>query len=183
MERNGRLRRPTLNKTAPGSRGNEIRAKRGASWSGRRASNPLPRPWQGRALPSELLPLGQRSNDTPPRPAEALAVRRQSEGRSVLLVAWNRGDLLLRFEDLLDAAMEGSRQRERKRQARIVFARLDRVDRLPRNSQPLCELCLRPIQLSPQDPQPILHRYRNVKMAVPTPHITAINGSTKVQFR
>src|SRR6202035_3037350 len=23
-------------------------------WSGRRASNPLPRPWQGRALPSEL---------------------------------------------------------------------------------------------------------------------------------
>src|SRR4030081_1925576 len=32
----------------------------------RRASNPLPRPWQGRALPSELLPLGQRRNDNPP---------------------------------------------------------------------------------------------------------------------
>jgi hypothetical protein len=26
-------------------------------WSGRRASNPLPQPWQGCALPSELLPL------------------------------------------------------------------------------------------------------------------------------
>src|SRR5919201_1231585 len=25
-------------------------------WSGRRASNPLPQPWQGCALPSELLP-------------------------------------------------------------------------------------------------------------------------------
>ena len=33
-------------------------------WSGRRASNPLPRPWQGRALPSELLPLGQRIDFT-----------------------------------------------------------------------------------------------------------------------
>src|SRR4030081_896530 len=33
----------------------------------RRASNPLPRPWQGRALPSELLPLGQRRNHNPAR--------------------------------------------------------------------------------------------------------------------
>src|SRR6266581_2538964 len=37
---------------------------RGWYWSGRRASNPLPRPWQGRALPSELLPLGQRFDFT-----------------------------------------------------------------------------------------------------------------------
>jgi hypothetical protein len=27
-------------------------------WSGRRDSNPLPQPWEGRALPGELLPLG-----------------------------------------------------------------------------------------------------------------------------
>ncbi len=26
------------------------------NWSGRRDSNPRPRPWQGRALPTELLP-------------------------------------------------------------------------------------------------------------------------------
>src|ERR1700693_4719849 len=26
-------------------------------WSGRRGSNPLPQPWEGRALPDELLPL------------------------------------------------------------------------------------------------------------------------------
>jgi hypothetical protein len=37
-------------------------------WSGRRASNPLPRPWQGRALPSELLPLGQSLDFTRPSP-------------------------------------------------------------------------------------------------------------------
>jgi hypothetical protein len=29
-----------------------------SAWSGRRGSNPRPRPWQGRALPSELRPLG-----------------------------------------------------------------------------------------------------------------------------
>src|SRR6476646_1453354 len=28
------------------------------SWSGRRDSNPRPSPWQGDALPTELLPLG-----------------------------------------------------------------------------------------------------------------------------
>src|SRR5207248_10755320 len=30
-------------------------------WSGRRGSNPLPQPWEGRALPDELLPLGRPS--------------------------------------------------------------------------------------------------------------------------
>ena len=32
---------------------------RGMYWSGRRDSNPLPQPWEGRALPGELLPLGR----------------------------------------------------------------------------------------------------------------------------
>jgi hypothetical protein len=27
------------------------------NWSGKRDSNPRPRPWQGRALPTELFPL------------------------------------------------------------------------------------------------------------------------------
>ncbi len=35
--------------------GNKKRAE--ALLSGRRDSNPRPRPWQGRALPTELLPL------------------------------------------------------------------------------------------------------------------------------
>src|SRR2546421_6041622 len=29
-------------------------------WSGRRDSNPLPQPWEGRALPGELLPRSRR---------------------------------------------------------------------------------------------------------------------------
>ena len=31
------------------------RLREGFSWSERRGSNPRPRPWQGRALPTELL--------------------------------------------------------------------------------------------------------------------------------
>src|SRR6266508_555541 len=34
-------------------------SSRGWYWSGRRDSNPLPQPWEGRALPGELLPLGR----------------------------------------------------------------------------------------------------------------------------
>ncbi len=56
--------RPRLCRTKPSAPW-PFRVRRGGLssrvwyWSGRRASNPLPRPWQGRALPSELLPLGQ----------------------------------------------------------------------------------------------------------------------------
>lgn len=89
----------------------------------------------------------------------------------------------LRFKDLLDASMESPRQRERQRQAWVVLARLDRIHGLARDAQPLRELRLRPVQLSAQDPQPILHRYRNVKMAVPTAQKAAINGITKVQSK
>src|SRR6266536_2879242 len=40
-------------------RGRPFRVK---SWSGRRDSNPLPQPWEGRALPGELLPLGRQTS-------------------------------------------------------------------------------------------------------------------------
>ena len=58
-------------------------SKRGFEWSGRRASNPLPRPWQGRALPSELLPLEQRCMiPRLPRPTHAGAASPQwAKGR------------------------------------------------------------------------------------------------------
>ncbi len=42
----------------PGHYGNQKKASRNErsfSWSERRGSNPRPRPWQGRALPTELL--------------------------------------------------------------------------------------------------------------------------------
>src|ERR1051325_7123878 len=34
----------------------------GIRWSGRRDSNPRHRPWQGRTLPAELLPLNPRTS-------------------------------------------------------------------------------------------------------------------------
>src|SRR5437870_11858777 len=40
----------------PKAAGNAAGELERRSWSGRRASNPLPQPWQGCALPSELLP-------------------------------------------------------------------------------------------------------------------------------
>src|SRR6267378_6598630 len=86
-------------------------------WSGRRASNPLPRPWQGRALPSELLPLGQRKDHTLARPAASL------------------GQAWLRLEDFLDGTLERSRQRKRQRKAWIVLARFNRVHGLARHPQ------------------------------------------------
>ena len=129
-------------------------------WSGRRASNPLPRPWQGRALPSELLPLGQREDHTLARPAGRL------------------DPACFRFEDFFDSPFERPRQGECQRETWVVLASLDRVHRLARNAQPLRKVRLRPVQLSAQDSQPILHRYRQLKIAAPTPQSTAISGRT-----
>src|SRR5450759_3102060 len=88
-----------------------------------------------------------------------------------------------RLEYLLDPTLEGAREREGQGQARVVLAGLDRVHRLARYAQPLSEVRLRPIELGAQDSEPVLHRYRNVKTAVPTPHKTAISGRMKVQLR
>ena len=130
------------------------------SWSGRRASNPLPRPWQGRALPSELLPLGQRKDHNPAREPLSLS----PPGFSL--------------EDLFDLPLERPRQRERKRKAWVVLTGLDCIHRLPRNAQPLREVGLRPCQLCPQHPQAIFHRWRHLKTAAPSAHRIAISGRT-----
>jgi hypothetical protein len=58
------IRRPTFKKATRPSPAKRASSESISEWSGRRASNPLPRPWQGRALPSELLPLGQRKDHT-----------------------------------------------------------------------------------------------------------------------
>src|SRR5258708_34043049 len=55
MERNGRLRRPTFKQVVLVSRSTKASAA-SLRWSGRRASNSLPQPWEGCALPGELLP-------------------------------------------------------------------------------------------------------------------------------
>ena len=137
-------------------------------WSGRRASNPLPRPWQGRALPSELLPLGQREDHTLARPTLT---------RPKIGPGW------LRLEDLFDSPLECPGEREGQREARIVFPGLDRVDSLPRHAEPGRKLGLGPRELCPQHPEPVLHRYRHVKIAAPNAHSNAISGRMKVQLR
>src|ERR1700674_850103 len=80
------------------------------------------------------------------------------------------------FEDLLDPPLERSGERERQRQARVVFSGLDRIHRLTRNAQSFRQVRLRPLQLSAQDSEPVLHRYRKVKMAVPSPQRAADSG-------
>src|SRR6185503_3577869 len=40
-----------------------LRVVRGRTWSGKRDSNPRPRPWQGRALPTELFPQSARTDE------------------------------------------------------------------------------------------------------------------------
>ena len=73
--------------------------KRGFEWSGRRASNPLPRPWQGRALPSELLPLGpgQRIDFTRPAPPALRATSPQvGEELHINQAVWGSGHCVTR---------------------------------------------------------------------------------------
>src|ERR1700686_5042483 len=89
----------------------------------------------------------------------------------------------VRLEDLFDSPFERARHRESEREARIVLARLDRVHRLPRHTKLCRQLRLGPRQLGAQHSQPVLHRYRQVKIAAPSAHNTAISGSTYVQFR
>src|SRR3981081_852719 len=79
-------------------------------------------------------------------------------------------------------ALECACDREREWQARVVLAGFDRIHGLARHPELFRELRLRPIELGAQDPKPVLHRYRMVKMAVPTPQRTAIRGRMKVQL-
>ena len=49
----------------------------GTLWSGKRDSNSRPRPWQGRALPTELFPQkrsGKRDSNSRPRPWQGRAL-------------------------------------------------------------------------------------------------------------
>ena len=43
-----------------------------SQWSGRRGSNPRPRPWQGRALPAEPRPRARKNNTETPYPWQVL---------------------------------------------------------------------------------------------------------------
>ncbi|SPE24969.1 hypothetical protein SBA5_470090 [Candidatus Sulfotelmatomonas gaucii] len=58
---------------------------------------------------------------------------------------------------LLNPQPEQPRQLERQRQAGIELPRLNSVDRLPRHFQPLGQIALRPVPLSAQHLQAVLH--------------------------
>ena len=60
-------------------------------------------------------------------------------------------------EDVLDAPVEDTRDREGERKARVVALVLDRVDGLARDGEVLGELGLRPVALGAQDAEAVLH--------------------------
>lgn len=64
----------------------------------------------------------------------------------------------LRFEDFLDGAFEKPRDFEREREARIIFLRLDRIDRLTRYAEFFRQIPLRPFPGRAQFAQLIFHR-------------------------
>jgi hypothetical protein len=61
------------------------------------------------------------------------------------------------LENVFDLPTEEPRQHERERQARVVFPRLDRVDRLPRDTCAIGKVLLRPAALSAELSQTVLY--------------------------
>ena len=62
-------------------------------------------------------------------------------------------------EDCLDGGFKETRQFKGQRKTGVEFARLDGVDRLARNLQPLRQIGLRSLPLRTQYSQPVLHLY------------------------
>src|SRR5687768_10339984 len=60
------------------------------------------------------------------------------------------------IENLLDWLREQPRQPECERERRVMLARLDRVDRLPRHAEPAAKLSLAPAAFGAQYSQPVL---------------------------
>ena len=79
-----------------------------------------------------------------------------------------RMEITVRAENPFDRLFEQFRNRKRQRQAGIVFAGFDGVDRLPRDLQSGSQIRLGPRSLCPEDPQPIVHRYFRRTTACPS---------------
>src|SRR3954454_14858993 len=69
-------------------------------------------------------------------------------------------------ENLLDRPLEQPGEAEGERQRRIVFAGLDRVDRLARHAEPAAKLRLAPVPLGPQHFETVLHCFPDVHRGV-----------------
>ena len=79
-----------------------------ANWSGKRGSNSRPRPWQGRALPTELFPQGihvkiwsgKRGSNSRPRPWQGRALPTELFPHTLLVRCILREFEILSIEDL-----------------------------------------------------------------------------------
>ena len=77
-------------------------------WSGKRGSNSRPRPWQGRALPTELFPQdihvkiwsGKRGSNSRPRPWQGRALPTELFPHTLLVRCILREFEILSIEDL-----------------------------------------------------------------------------------
>ncbi len=74
----------------------------------------------------------------------------------------------LRIENHFNRLPEQPPDRKRQGQAGVVFAGLDRVDRLSGNAKPLRQIALGPTPLSPEYPQAVGHRYFRRTQTMPT---------------
>src|SRR5206468_9568022 len=61
------------------------------------------------------------------------------------------------IENFLDMLVEQTRDLERERKRRIVFAGLDRVDRLTRHAEPAAKLGLAPVAFRAKDFEAVFH--------------------------
>ncbi len=81
------------------------------------------------------------------------------------------------MKDLFDTQTEETGGAEGKWKTRIELAGLDGVDRLPGYIQGYSQLGLRPVALSAQYLQPVLHRYRHVPYTKVTINVTPMSNS------
>ena len=87
------------------------------------------------------------------------------------------------MKDIFDPTAEVACDGKGKRQAGIVLAGLDGVDRLSRDADRLAKLTLGKSPRLAQFPHPVLHRYFRVPIAAPIIHSVPIKGQTHTQLR
>src|SRR3546814_15796479 len=81
-------------------------------------------------------------------------------------------------ENIFDPQLEQVGDAEGEGERRVVFPRLDRVDRLARHFEPLGEIALAPVALGAQDLEAVLHAPRIRCQICATPSPLAQNGPT-----
>ena len=76
---------------------------------------------------------------------------------------------MIRFKNVFNPHFEKTRHFERQRQAWVIFFRLDRVNRLARNLQPVRQIRLGPLFRRAQFAQTIFQLYLRYEKIAPIP--------------